>query len=284
MSNQIALRVLTRPGTQLIAEERTPHPRLRGRRPCRALGLLTRPLPGVGRADHAAAGAQRRRDRRRIPARRDRRPGADASERGRPRLAARRAHGCDRHGSRARVGVPPRRRPPDQRVGREWDPGRRVRTACRHGPDLLLEGARLPDGRDPRRLEGVHRRGLAAEVPLRRSTAPGRRRRGGDALRARPQHRAARRRPRAGAASRRGARRRGPPRRRRRNGDELHRHRRRLCRSRRGGGESADRRGGRPGRPPASRRASGCATSRYHRRRRRPRGRADPARAGARRA
>ena len=44
-----------------------------------------------------------------------------------------------------------------------WDPGRRVRTARRHGPDLLLEGARLPDGRDPRRLR---RSGSSEAWPL----------------------------------------------------------------------------------------------------------------------
>jgi len=47
MSNQIALRVLTRPGTQLIAEERTHILVYEAGGPAVHSGLLTRPLPGV---------------------------------------------------------------------------------------------------------------------------------------------------------------------------------------------------------------------------------------------
>jgi threonine aldolase len=47
MSNQIALRVLTRPGTQLIAEERTHILVYEAGGPAVHSGLLARPLPGV---------------------------------------------------------------------------------------------------------------------------------------------------------------------------------------------------------------------------------------------
>ena len=47
MSNQIALRVLTKPGTQLIAEERTHILVYEAGGPAVHSGLLTRPLPGV---------------------------------------------------------------------------------------------------------------------------------------------------------------------------------------------------------------------------------------------
>ena len=47
MSNQIALRVLTRPGTQLIAEDRTHILVYEAGGPAVHSGLLTRPLPGV---------------------------------------------------------------------------------------------------------------------------------------------------------------------------------------------------------------------------------------------
>jgi len=47
MSNQIALRVLTTPGTQLIAEERTHILVYEAGGPAVHSGLLTRPLPGV---------------------------------------------------------------------------------------------------------------------------------------------------------------------------------------------------------------------------------------------
>jgi threonine aldolase len=47
MANQIALRVLTRPGTQLIAEERTHILVYEAGGPAVHAGLVTRPLPGV---------------------------------------------------------------------------------------------------------------------------------------------------------------------------------------------------------------------------------------------
>jgi threonine aldolase len=81
MANQIALRVLTRPGTQLIAEERTHILVYEAGGPAVHAGLVTRPLPGVaGRITPQ-----------------HRHPRADAPERGRPRLATRRAAGGDRH-------------------------------------------------------------------------------------------------------------------------------------------------------------------------------------------
>ena len=98
-----------------------------------------------------------------------------------------------------------------------------VGSACRHRDDLLLEGARLPVRRDPRRPGGDDRARLGGEVPLRRRAAAVRHRRCRDGLRARPPRRAARRRPRSGEAARR--RDRDRP---RDGGDELRSHSRRA--------------------------------------------------------
>ena len=64
------------------------------------------------------------------------------------------------------------------------------------------KGLGCPVRRHPRRPGGDDRAGVGGEVPLRRRAPPVGDRRGSDALRARPQRRAARRRPRARAAAR----------------------------------------------------------------------------------
>ena len=55
MANQIALRVLTRPGGQLIAEERTHILIFEAGGPAVHSGLIARPLTGARRPDHARA-------------------------------------------------------------------------------------------------------------------------------------------------------------------------------------------------------------------------------------
>ena len=72
MANQIALRVLTRPGEQLIAEERTHILIFEAGGPAVHSGLMARPLTGVaGRITHSSSAT--RRDRGRVPAGGDRR-------------------------------------------------------------------------------------------------------------------------------------------------------------------------------------------------------------------
>ena len=259
MANQIALRVLTTPGGSADRRGADPHPDLRG-------GRAGGPL----RADGPAADGTRRPDH----------PRAD------PRVGRHRATGSSRRGSSsssrriaAPAGASGRLDELAASIGAAHElglpvhldgarlmnasvavrhPGRRVRAARRHRADLLLEGTRLRDGRDPGRLRRADRGGLAAEVPVRRRAPPGRRRRGGDALRARPQRRAPRRGPRAGEAPGRGPRGRRTTRRRRRDRDELRRHRRRLDRHRRRG-RAGTHRGARASSSAVSARAS-CAS------------------------
>ena len=204
MANQIALRVLTRPGTQLIAEERTHILDLRGRRAGGALGPARAAAPGGGRADHAASRcATVGRDRRRLQP----------------------------------AGIVVLEQTHRSAGGRVWpldELAAVIDTARELGLAVHLDGARLinasvasgipaaeygrladtvqicfskglgcPMGAILAGSEGADRGGLAAEVPVRRRAPPGRRRRGGDALRARPQRRAARRGPRAREAARR---------------------------------------------------------------------------------
>ena len=236
MANQIALRVLTRPGGQLIAEERTHILIFEAGGPAVHSGLIARPLTG-----HAG----------RITPRAD------------PRVGRDRATGSSRRGSSsssrriaAQAGA----------SGRSTSSAASIGAAHELGLPVHLDGARLLNasvasgipaadyGRLADTVQICFSKGLGcamgailagsderieeawrAEVPVRRRAPPGRRRRGGDALRARPQRRAPRRGPRAGEAPGRGPRGRGTPRRRRRDRDELRRHRRRLDRHRRRG-------------------------------------------------
>ena len=140
MANQIALRVLTRPGGQLIAEERTHILIFEAGGPAVHSGLMARPLTGdAGRITPEqirAAGGHRRL----APARGHRRPRADPPQRRRSRVAARRARRVDRRRARARPGRPPGRGPAAERLGRRGRPGRRVRPARRHGQICFSKG------------------------------------------------------------------------------------------------------------------------------------------------
>ena len=206
MANQIALQLHSRPGDVLLAEEHSHVLVAELGGPAVFAGLMTRPLPGRAgrftpeqvRAAASTGGPRARADdahrRDREHAQRRRRPGVAArrdragGDR-RARLWARRAHG---------------RRQAAQRGGRD---GRGFGHDCRarrHGHDLLLEGARLPAGRDRRGLVGADAARPAVQAPLRRRDAPGRDRRGRRAVRARPPRRAARRRSRAREAPGRG--------------------------------------------------------------------------------
>ena len=119
MANQIALRVLTQPGRAADRRGADAHPDLRGRR---AGGPLRADAPGRSRATPAgsprSSSATAVATARLAPAGEHRRPRADAPQRRRARLAARRARGDDRRRARARARRPPRRRAPAQRLGR----------------------------------------------------------------------------------------------------------------------------------------------------------------------
>ena len=213
MANQIALRVLTRPGEQLIAEERTHILIFEAGGPAVHSGLMARPLTGDARADHAAsssrdgrrdrglapAGEHRRRSSRRTAApagasgrstssRRDRRPPASS---GSPCTSTARA--CSTPPSRAASPPPSTARLADT-----------VQICFSKGLGCPM-GAILAGSEE--RIEQAWRLKFLFGGALRQAGC----RRGGDALRARPQRRAARRGPRAREAARRRARRGGPP-------------------------------------------------------------------------
>ena len=210
MANQIALRLHTAPGDELVAEENChvliselggPGGALRPRH-ARAAGGR-RPL-------HARAGARRRTARRPSTA-------ADARRLRSRTRTTRPAAASGRSTRSTRCRAPAT----SSTCAVHLDGARLLNAAVasgvaaatigaplRHRHALPLEGARLPARRAARRLGRDDARARRLQAPLRRRDAAGGDRRGGRRLRARPQRRAARRRPRPRQAARRGARRR----------------------------------------------------------------------------
>ena len=206
MANQIALKLHSRPGDVLLAEE-TSHVVIYEYGGAAAhAGLDDARAARACRPRHARAGTRSRRAEHEggRPAGRRALARGHAQQLGRARLAARRAGRGRRDGPRARSRRAPRRRAAPQRRGRPASRACRDRVAVRHGDALPLEGARLPARRAARRSCGIDRASLAREAPLRRRDAPGGHRRRGRCLRARPPRRPARRRPRPRAPARRG--------------------------------------------------------------------------------
>ena len=206
MANQIALRILTRPGDELLAEENSHVFLYEQGGPAVFSGLVMRGLPG----HHGKIAPEQIR-----AAMRDWSSGhmpitrlvsienTHNSSGGRVWTLAEidavaatvreldlRLHldGARIVNAATALGVPPA------------EIGRRVR----HGHALPVEGSRLPARRARRRLRGADGRGAAGEAPVRRRDAAGGDRRGRRRLRARPPRRPDRRRPRACAAARRG--------------------------------------------------------------------------------
>ena len=147
MANQAALRVLSRPGCKVVAEERTHVLIYEWGGPAIHSGLVMqgltaeagRPTPEqIEEVDEFGPGSVRR-------------AREHASQLGRANLAARRVPRRGRRGARAWSRRPPRRRAPLQRLGRRGRRAGGLGSARRHRHDLLLEGARLPVRRDPRR-------------------------------------------------------------------------------------------------------------------------------------
>ena len=257
MANQAALRVLSRPGCKVVAEERTHVLIYEWGGPAIHSGLVMqglvaevgRPTPEqIEEVDEFGPGSVLVLE------------NTHRSSGGRD-LAARRVPRGGRRGALARRRRAPRRRAPLQRLGRGRHRAVGLGRARRHGHDLLLEGARLPVRRDPRRPGGDDRARLGGQVPLRRRAPAVGHRRGRDALRARPPRRAARRRPRPRAAARGGDRDRSRDRR-----DELRPHSRRArrCASGSSSGASASAAFARAGCAPS--RTSTSATRRSSRR------------------
>ena len=226
MANQIALRVLGRPGGVLVAEERTHVLIFEAGGPAVHSGLVMRGIPGV-------AGRIAPEQLRALAAEADDLQPASVVvlenthrsaggrvwplEELREVAAAAREAGMGVHLDGAEA---------HERVGRERRARRGLRTPRRLGDPLLLEGPRLPARRRHRDLRGADRGGLARQVPVWRSHAPGGHRRGGGPPCARPPRRRARRGPPARARSRGGAGRRRAGCRPGRDGDELRRRRR----------------------------------------------------------
>ena len=154
MANQIALRLHTEPGDELVAEENS-HvfiSELGG--PAVHSGVVTRGLPGVAgrftpeqvRAAYRVAGRSTRRARASSGSRTPTTPSGgrvwpleEIDELPQPLR-------------RARPPLPPRRRAAAERRGRERGGRRDDRPALRHRHALPLQGPRLPARRAPRRL------------------------------------------------------------------------------------------------------------------------------------
>ena len=151
-----------------------------------------RPTPEQIGGDRRARAGQRARAREHAPQLR------------RPDLAARRVRRGGRGGARARRRRAPRRRAPLQRLGRGRHRAlRRGRALADTVTICFSKGLGCPLGAVLAGPAETDRARLGGEVPLRRRAAAVRHRRGRDALRARPQRRAARRGSRARAAARR---------------------------------------------------------------------------------
>ena len=179
------------PGGQLIAEERTHILIFEAGGPAVHSGLIARPLPGTPGGSRPARSARRLR-----PPTGSSRRGSSSSSR---RTAAP-AAGCGRSAS-----WPTRSPPPASSVCAVHLDGARLMNASVACGVPPADYGRLADTvrSASRRVSAVRwarswparrtdRAGLAAEVPVRRRAAAGGRRRGRDALRARPQRRTAR--------------------------------------------------------------------------------------------
>ena len=155
MGNQLAINLLTAPGTELVAVDDA-HVRDYERA---AASMIS------GVAFRTVAG-QRWRDRRRCPQRAAGGGGDHPAEDlgtgvgehpqriGRPGGAARGHGGHHRVARQPRTGGPPRRRPVVQRGGGVRRPCRPICRPGRHRPVLLLQRARRPGGLDPLRGGG----------------------------------------------------------------------------------------------------------------------------------
>ena len=184
MANQIALKLHSRPGDVLIAEEHSHVVDLRVRRRGGARGPHDARAAGSPRPRHARAGARRGRAEHegRGPARR-------ACSRSRTRTTAP-AAGSGRSTSSSEVVATARELGLAVHLdgarllnaaGRAGRRARRDRRALRHGDALPLEGARLPARRASRRLARADGARVAREAPVRRRDAPGGDRRRGRA-------------------------------------------------------------------------------------------------------
>ena len=213
MGNQIALRLLSEPGDELIGTHDSHiflH-ELGG--PAVHSGLVMKPLSSAaGRfpPEEVRAAINPPGDLHAAPTRvaHDR---EHAQRRRRARLAARRVPRRRRRGAGARARRPPRRRAAHERRGGGGALAVRVGARGRHGHALPLEGARLPARRADRDL--ADRAGKARRF---KHLFGGAMRQAGIVAAAgiygaRPPRRAARRRSRERPAARRGARRRGAP-------------------------------------------------------------------------
>ena len=180
MANQIALKLHSRPGDVLIAEQHAHVVIYEYGGAAAHAGLMTSALPGDRRdlSPEEMRGASRARARSRRPAAASLVAREHPQRLGRACLAAGRARGRGRGRARARARRPPRRRPPAQRAVALGVPPAAIAGALRHGDALPLEGPRLPARCAARGLTRADRARVAREAPLRRRDAPGGDRRG----------------------------------------------------------------------------------------------------------
>ena len=208
LGNQLGLRLLAKPGEEIVCDVTGPH---RPRRTRRGGGILRHHVPHLA---ERARRARRRRGARADRAGRRAVPGLDGGDRGREHAQLRR-----RHGAAGRRSSPPSSSwPAPTGLALHLDGARlwnahvatgtslaELAAAVRHRVGVPVQGSGRA-GRVGARVERrPHRRGAGVAQALRRRHAAGRHPRRRRTVRARPPHRAARRRPRPGRAAGRGA-------------------------------------------------------------------------------